>query len=102
MSLGDAPSTAHTPQEDRYRTPQAARPWSVWDRGIGFEVVDPNGDGINGGFRETFNEADAHLIAAAPDLLSALKAMVLNDRHTYRDCHKAALAAIAKATGAAQ
>ena len=46
----------------------------------------------------TSNEADARLIAAAPDMLAALKAMVLNDAHTYRDCHKAALAAIAKAT----
>jgi uncharacterized cupin superfamily protein len=45
------------------------------------------------------NEANAHLIAAAPDLLAALRAMVLNDAHTYRDCHKAALAAIAKAEG---
>lgn len=35
----------------------------------------------------------------ADDLLAALKAMVLNDTHTYRDCHKAALAAIAKAEG---
>lgn len=42
---------------------------------------------------------EARLIAAAPDMLEALKAMVLNDRHTYRDCHKAALAAIAKAEG---
>ena len=33
-----------------------------------------------------------------PELLEALKAMVLNDSHTYRDCHKAALAAIAKAS----
>lgn len=45
-----------------------------------------------------FDLADAQLYAAAADLLSALKAMVLNDRHTYRDCHKAALCAIAKAT----
>jgi hypothetical protein len=44
--------------------------------------------------------ADARLIAAAPDLLAALKAMVLNDTHTYRDCHMAARAAIAKAEGA--
>lgn len=35
----------------------------------------------------------------ADELLAALKAMVLNDTHTYRDCHKAALAAIAKAEG---
>lgn len=42
---------------------------------------------------------NARLIAAAPELLEALKAMVLNDRHTYRDCHKAAVAAITKAEG---
>lgn len=45
------------------------------------------------------SEANARLIAAAPDMLAALKAMVLNDTHTYRDCHRAALAAIAKAEG---
>lgn len=44
--------------------------------------------------------ANARLIAAAPDMLAALKAMVLNDTHTYRDCHKAALAAISKAEAA--
>jgi len=38
-----------------------------------------------------------NLFAASPDMLAALKAMILNDPHTYRDCHKAALAAIAKA-----
>lgn len=42
-------------------------------------------------------DANLALICAAPDLLAALKAMVLNDAHSYRDCHKAALAAIAKA-----
>jgi hypothetical protein len=36
------------------------------------------------------------------DLLTALKAMVLNDKHTYRDCHKAALASIARAEGRSQ
>ena len=35
------------------------------------------------------------------DLLEALEAMVLNDRHTYRDCHKRAVAAIARAKGEA-
>jgi hypothetical protein len=43
--------------------------------------------------------ADKRLRDAAPDLLAALKAMVLNDAHTYRDCHMAARAAIAKAEG---
>lgn len=36
----------------------------------------------------------------AAELLAALKAMVLNDTNTYRDCHKAAVAAIAKAEAA--
>jgi hypothetical protein len=35
----------------------------------------------------------------ASDMLAALKAMVLNDTHTYRDCHKAALSVIARAEG---
>lgn len=48
------------------------------------------------GFKST---AETKLRAAAPEMLAALKAMVLNDRHTYRDCHKAAVAAIAKAEG---
>jgi len=44
-------------------------------------------------------KADARARAEmVPELLEALKAMVLNDSHTYRDCHKAALAAIAKAS----
>jgi hypothetical protein len=46
--------------------------------------------------------ADFTLAASAPDLLEALEAMVLNDRHTYRDCHKRALAAISRAHGAEQ
>lgn len=33
----------------------------------------------------------------AREMLRALEAMVLNDAHTYRDCHKAAQVAIAKA-----
>lgn len=44
--------------------------------------------------------ANGSLFAASSELLAALKAMVLNDSHTYRDCHKAALLAIAKAEGA--
>jgi hypothetical protein len=42
------------------------------------------------------------LIAAAPELLEALRQMVVNsegDRKQYRDCHKKAVAAIAKAEG---
>lgn len=49
-------------------------------------------------------EERAALIAAAPDLLNALIQMVVNsegDKKQYRDCHKKAVAAIAKATGKA-
>lgn len=48
------------------------------------------------------NQANARLIAAAPEMLAALRQMVVNskgDRKEYRDCHKKALAAIAKAIG---
>lgn len=57
-------------------------------------TADKSGEGL----------ANARLIAAAPDMLTALKAMCLNmenDGHEYRDCYKAALRAIARATGAA-
>jgi hypothetical protein len=50
-------------------------PWSVYDRGIGFEVVTEDGETINQGFRETFSEADARLISSAPELLEALTQM---------------------------
>lgn len=58
-----------------------------------------DGEKINDTHAETIARANAYLVAAAPDLYAALSAMVLNDRHTYRDCHKAALAALAKARG---
>jgi hypothetical protein len=52
------------------------------------EYMSGYGDGFKDGFKY-----------GASELLAALKAMVLNDAHTYRDCHKAAVAAIAKAEG---
>lgn len=75
-------------------------PWKVWDRGIGWEVHAPNGWAVNSGHRETFSEADARLIAAAPDLLAVLK---LINIHGYRNIsyHDMVLEAIAKAEGKA-
>ncbi len=69
----------------------------------GNNQTDP-GDGIEPFFTWEEMEANARLIAAAPELLAALEAMCLNmanDGGEYRDCYKAARAAIAKATGEA-
>lgn len=44
-------------------------------------------------------EGNARLIAAAPDLLEALKATVADTAHSSPDLRNQALAAIAKATG---
>lgn len=54
-------------------------PWVPYDRGIGWEVHNSHGIPINDGFRETFIEADAHLIAALPELLAAAKALCPSD-----------------------
>lgn len=54
-------------------------PWQAWDRGIGWEVHDASKNEINSGFRETFSEADAALIAAlrnaAPALLDRIETL---------------------------
>lgn len=69
MSDNDLKQHKHTPG-----------PWHAADRGIGWEVhigaEHPEEgwcDSINEGFRETFTEADARLIAAAPQMYAALK-----------------------------
>lgn len=76
---------------------------ALWNPDTRTEVVTTSGrnDGDNPitWMGEEMSEADALLIAAAPDLLAALRAMILNDSHKYRDCYKAACAAVAKATG---
>ncbi len=53
-------------------------PWVVYNRGIGWEVhrADMPDVPVNNGFRDTFTEADARLIAAAPDLLAACEAII--------------------------
>ncbi len=68
--------------------PHTPGPWHAWDRGIGWEVHVGSGtdcpkrcDDINAGFRGTFEQSDAQLIAAAPDLLKALKDLTLAGAH---------------------
>jgi hypothetical protein len=64
-------------------------PWEAYDRGIGWEVH-VGGRPVNDGFRDTFEEGDARLISAAPDLLAAAKRKLLDCRDSG-DCGDAAL-----------
>ncbi len=76
-------------------------PWTAWDRGIGWEVHDPKGWPVNSEHKDTFKEADARLIAAAPELLTASKWVVEAYEDDWRlgEAMGALRAAIAKATG---
>ena len=69
--------TPQTPQpRESGHTPG---PWFAVDRGIGWMVCREQGNletQINDHFRETFSEQDARLIAAAPDLLEALRDLI--------------------------
>lgn len=99
---------AHTPGPWEIQDPMGEDLWIVqagleafeWTR-IASVATDDSEDAMDRGASRPISKreraANARLIAAAPDLLAALKAMVLNDQHTYRDCHKAAVAAISKA-----
>lgn len=77
-------------------------PWHAYNRGIGWEVhvghpvasddgTCPDGcaSRVNDGFRETFTEADARLVASAPDLYEALKEVVgeMRREHDRGDGH---------------
>jgi hypothetical protein len=78
--------------------PHTPRPWEYGirrDKSIWLSLGDPkSGPHYQGDL--VASEADARLIAAAPDLLEALKGLVANDCTFWRD---AARAAIAKAEG---
>lgn len=97
-----------------------AGPWTVrrFDRNIGkvpntgFHVIDGQGVVISEAFPAphavAINEANARLIASAPDLLAALRLMVAAGEESARssqpypppvECMAIARAAIAKATG---
>ena len=94
--------SAHTPA-----------PWRIGDAGLTV-FGPPNGNSSPETVAATRNRANARLIAAAPDLLKALRALASTAR-TFRnvpkeeqewtsiddDALKAAFAAIAKATGGA-
>ena|ERR1700722_1710591 len=89
-------------------------PWHAWDRGIGWEVhagigttcemkndADCRGP-INGEFRETFTEADARLIATAPELLNALRWSINHEGEClgdYPEILEAAKTLLAKVEG---
>jgi hypothetical protein len=90
-------STKHTPG-----------PWAAAPTDGGFAVYEDDGEG-NGDHIQCIpghprGEANARLIAAAPELLSALRDMVQREAYLYPDSESnvildAARAAIAKATG---
>jgi hypothetical protein len=108
-NLNSAPESNEV-QSASQRTPWTEGPWHAWDRGIGWEVhqgatchdIDLQDPGycevINDGFRDTFTEQDAHLIAAAPDLYEAL-AEVVAQWGASGKVMKKAHAALAKARG---
>ncbi len=79
----------HTPGP--WKAEPFAGGWNVWP----ISSKKPDGSAI----AYDCTEADARLIAAAPDLLAALLALV--ERGTDSPEHMAAEAAIAKATGEA-
>ena len=78
-------------------------PWTVISEGMASpKVVDGSGFGIcHTTYAPTGAEANARLIASAPELLEALKAVLANslDSKGLADAHKQARDAIAKATG---
>lgn len=48
-------------------------PWAVYDRGIGYEIHDANGQPVNRRFRETFHQDDATFIVAARNIRGAIE-----------------------------
>lgn len=76
-------------------------PWQVQhnDSHRSWCVVSACGDGVTGWARVCQSEADARLIAAAPDLLEACRAIANCEFMVSRAAGEKVLAAIAKAEG---
>ena len=77
-------------------------PWRIGDAGMTV-FGPPNGNPSPETVAATRNRANARLIAAAPDLLDALRDLVAVTEQTYDNRHElaAALDAIERATGGA-
>ena len=74
-------------------------PWAVDDSGIRIEAKSPDGSVMplaaakEYGFGTRRAEANARLIAAAPELLGALEGVALGGMHTHPDGHLVVLTA---------
>jgi hypothetical protein len=91
----------HTPGDWKFRTARNGD-CGVYAEGTGIFIeayAEIRGPG-EGATEEA--KANAMLVTAAPAMLEALRQMVVNsegDGKSYRQCHKKAVAAIAKAEG---
>jgi hypothetical protein len=75
-------------------------PWSIRQEGVWSVGTDHEMTALVYGYTETQEQANAHLIAAAPDLLEALKSAIASP--VCGNWYEQAAAAIAKAEGRAE